>query len=526
MLVLEELEHAHARGARIYAEFVGYGATGDAYHMTAPRRTARARRAACAWRSATPASTPEQIDYINAHGTSTPFNDTIETKAIKAVFGEHARRVPVSSTKSMTGHLLGAAGGVEAIASVLAIERGVIPPTINLEHPDPECDLDYVPNTARRAAVRDVLSNTFGFGGTNASVVFKKVRALSQPGDHSALEERIGYRFRRPELLATALTHRSVAAERPAGEAEDNERLEFVGDAVLGLAAARHLAEEHPAAREGELTRMRAALVGEPALATAARDLGLGERLRFGRGEERSGGREKPSILAGALEALVGAVFLDGGWRSAYRLCRAIFRGPAGSAIAAGRPATRRRGSRSCARSVTARRRSTRSSSRPARRTGRVSSPRRSSAGGCSAAARAGAARAPSRRQRPRPSRPSGRSHGRGANHEKSAHTQPDAATRGALPSSPSSGGRTSASPRSSTASCGGARPSSTTSRGSRATASTPTRSGTGCPSRWWTPAASTCSPKTRWRSRSATRPPPRSRTPTSRFSSPTPWRG
>jgi ribonuclease III len=152
----------------------------------------------------------------------------------------------------------------------------------------------------------------------------------------SPIEERIDYRFRRPELLAAALTHRSAAAERPAGEAEDNERLEFVGDAVLGLAAARHLAAEHPAAREGDLTRMRAALVGEPALATAARDLGLGERLLFGRGEARSGGRDKPSILAGALEALVGAVFLDGGWRSVYRLCCSIFRGPAGSAIAAG----------------------------------------------------------------------------------------------------------------------------------------------------------------------------------------------
>ena len=150
------------------------------------------------------------------------------------------------------------------------------------------------------------------------------------------LEERIGYRFRRPGLLAAALTHRSAAAERPPGEAEDNERLEFIGDAVLGLAAARHLAEEHPSAREGELSRMRAALVGEPALAAAASELGLGVLLRFGRGEQRSGGSGKPSILAGALEALVGAVFLDGGWRSAYRLCCAIFRGPAGEAIAAG----------------------------------------------------------------------------------------------------------------------------------------------------------------------------------------------
>jgi len=163
------------------------------------------------------------------------------------------------------------------------------------------------------------------------------MKSPREEGVTTPLEERIGYRFRRPGLLAAALTHRSAAAERPPGEAEDNERLEFIGDAVLGLAAARHLAEEHPSAREGELSRMRAALVGEPALAAAASELGLGVLLRFGRGEQRSGGSGKPSILAGALEALIGAVFLDGGWRSAYRLSRAIFRGPAGRGLDAGR---------------------------------------------------------------------------------------------------------------------------------------------------------------------------------------------
>ena len=174
VIVLEELGHALARGARIYAEYGGYGATGDAFHMTAPSPDGEGA-ARCMRRALRDAGLgPADIDYINAHGTSTKFNDSIETKAIKAVFGEYAWRVPVSSTKSMTGHLLGAAGGVEAIASVLAIEHGIIPPTINLEHPDPECDLDYVPNTARRVAVRNVLSNTFGFGGANASVVFKK----------------------------------------------------------------------------------------------------------------------------------------------------------------------------------------------------------------------------------------------------------------------------------------------------------------------------------------------------------------
>jgi 3-oxoacyl-[acyl-carrier-protein] synthase II len=177
LIVLEDLEHALARGARIYAEYGGYGATADAYHLTAPAPDGDGA-VRCMRRAIRDAGLePGQIDYINAHGTSTKFNDAIETMAIKAVFGEYAYRVPVSSTKSMTGHLLGAAGGIEAIASVLAIDRGVIPPTINLEHPDPECDLDYVPNTARRVPVRTVLSNTFGFGGANAAVVFKKYEA-------------------------------------------------------------------------------------------------------------------------------------------------------------------------------------------------------------------------------------------------------------------------------------------------------------------------------------------------------------
>jgi 3-oxoacyl-[acyl-carrier-protein] synthase II len=174
IIVLEELEHALARGARIYAEFGGYGATGDAYHMTAPSPDGDGA-VRCMRRAVADAGLRlEDIDYINAHGTSTKFNDAIETKAIKTVFGERAYRIPVSSTKSMTGHLLGAAGGMESIVSVLAIDRGIVPPTINLEHPDPECDLDYVPNAARRLNVTSVLSNSFGFGGANACLVFKK----------------------------------------------------------------------------------------------------------------------------------------------------------------------------------------------------------------------------------------------------------------------------------------------------------------------------------------------------------------
>jgi 3-oxoacyl-[acyl-carrier-protein] synthase II len=176
IVVLESREHALRRDARIYAEVRGYGMSGDAHHMTAPdpEGDGAARAMAAALRDA--AVAPEDVGYINAHGTSTPYNDKFETMAIKRVFGEHARRLAVSSTKSMTGHLLGAAGGIEAIATSLALHHGVLPPTINYEHPDPECDLDYVPNQARKQDVELAASNAFGFGGTNATLIFGKHR--------------------------------------------------------------------------------------------------------------------------------------------------------------------------------------------------------------------------------------------------------------------------------------------------------------------------------------------------------------
>jgi len=175
IVVLEEYESAKKRGAKIYAEVVGYGATGDAYHITAPGPDGEgaARCMKMALRHA--GMNPEEVDYINAHGTSTHFNDLYETMAIKSVFGDHARKLMVSSTKSMTGHSLGAAGGIEAVYSLLAMERGAVPPTINYEEPDPECDLDYVPNQARQAEVRVAMSNSLGFGGTNGTLIFKKV---------------------------------------------------------------------------------------------------------------------------------------------------------------------------------------------------------------------------------------------------------------------------------------------------------------------------------------------------------------
>jgi 3-oxoacyl-[acyl-carrier-protein] synthase II len=173
VVVLEELEHARARGARIYAEVIGYAMNSDAYHITAPPEEGEGavRCMEMALKDAGVAKT--DIGYINAHGTST-MADAIETKAIKHVFGEQAYRIPVSSTKSMTGHLLGAAGGIEAVFSILALHHGMLPPTINLDHPDPACDLDYVPNTARPVQTQVVLSNSFGFGGVNACLLFRR----------------------------------------------------------------------------------------------------------------------------------------------------------------------------------------------------------------------------------------------------------------------------------------------------------------------------------------------------------------
>ncbi len=174
-LVLEEYEHARARGARIYCELIGYGLSADAHHMTAPPEDGDGGYRAMRNALNDAGLEPSAIDYINAHGTSTPLGDVAETIAIKRLFGEHAARVAVNSTKSMTGHLLGAAGGVEAVFSVLALRDQVSPPTINLHTPDPACDLDYVPNAARRMPIRAALSNSFGFGGTNGTLVFSRL---------------------------------------------------------------------------------------------------------------------------------------------------------------------------------------------------------------------------------------------------------------------------------------------------------------------------------------------------------------
>ncbi|MFJ8064098.1 beta-ketoacyl-ACP synthase II [Psychrobacillus sp. NPDC096426] len=175
IVILEEYEHAIARGAKIYAEIIGYGSTGDAHHITAPAPGGEGAARAMQQAIDDAGISPEQVDYINAHGTSTPYNDQFETMAVKSVFAEHAYELAMSSTKSMTGHLLGAAGGVEAIFTVLALKEGILPPTMNLETPDPDCDLDYIPNAARKAEIEFAMSNSLGFGGHNASILFKKL---------------------------------------------------------------------------------------------------------------------------------------------------------------------------------------------------------------------------------------------------------------------------------------------------------------------------------------------------------------
>jgi len=175
IVILEEYEAAKKRGARIYAEVAGYGLTGDAYHLTAPAPEGEGAARCMKMALKNGGIAPEEVDYINAHGTSTPFNDYFETLAIKSALGDHARKVMISSTKSMTGHALGAAGGIEAVFSLLAMDRGAVPPTINYQEPDPDCDLDYVPNEARQATVKVAMTNSLGFGGTNATLIFKKV---------------------------------------------------------------------------------------------------------------------------------------------------------------------------------------------------------------------------------------------------------------------------------------------------------------------------------------------------------------
>jgi 3-oxoacyl-[acyl-carrier-protein] synthase II len=175
VVVIEEFEHARKRGARIYAELIGYGMSGDAHHITAPEEEGRGAAKAMALAVKDAGISADAVDYINAHGTSTELGDIAETRAVKSTFGEHARKLCISSTKSQLGHLLGASGGVEAVVTALVVSRNIVPPTINLDNPDPQCDLDYIPHHARDLNVRHAMSNSFGFGGHNVSLLMRKV---------------------------------------------------------------------------------------------------------------------------------------------------------------------------------------------------------------------------------------------------------------------------------------------------------------------------------------------------------------
>jgi 3-oxoacyl-[acyl-carrier-protein] synthase II len=360
IVVLESLEHAVRRGVPIYAELIGYGMSSDAYQTTAPLPDGAGAASAMSSALADAKVRQEEIDYINAHSPSTVLGDKGEVVALKSVFKEHIDSISVSSTKSMTGHLLGAAGAVEFIASVLAIHEGIIPPTINHENPDPDCDIDCVPNRFRRAEVNVALTNAFGFGGHNATLVIKSASSILDTGysipasniqnpessiqypvssiqypessiqnpesriqnsesriqnpvsriqNLHTLECKIGHTFNDIRLLDLSLTHKSSVGVN----SECNERMEFLGDSVLEVVVSSFLYSSFPEYTEGQLSKLKAVAVSRSTLSLVARELGLGSFIRFSAGEVATGGTEKPSNLANALEALIASVYLDGG---------------------------------------------------------------------------------------------------------------------------------------------------------------------------------------------------------------------
>jgi 3-oxoacyl-[acyl-carrier-protein] synthase II len=349
IVVLESLEHAVRRGATIYAELIGYGMSCDAYQTTAPLPDGEGAAKAVSAALADAKLRPEDIDYVNAHSPSTPLGDKGEVAALRSVFKEYIHSVPISSTKSMTGHLLGAAGAVEFIASVLAIHEGIVPPTINYENPDPDCDIDCVPNESRRADVNAALTNAFGFGGHNASLVIKKhdsgcsildtgysipASSIEHPASSTqnsesrieelhALERKIGYIFGDTRLLDLSLTHKSSTGSG-SDHSECNERMEFLGDSVLELVVTSFLYSSFPNYTEGQLSKLKAVAVSRSTLALCAGEMGLGSFIRFGAGEMATGGSEKPSNLANALEALIASVYLDGGLKKAEEFILSI----------------------------------------------------------------------------------------------------------------------------------------------------------------------------------------------------------
>ena len=285
MLVLESETHAKNRGAEILAELAGYGASDDAFHITQPSPGGIGAYKAMEKAIANANLNINQIDYINAHGTSTPFNDKNESEAIQNLFKDHSKKIKVSSTKSMTGHLLGAAGGIEAVSLVKAINEQVIPPTINYDNPDPDCTLDYVPNYSQELEFECALSNTFGFGGHNAVIcikillnqIFNKFKYLSPKPKSIANIEKNKLHFQNKHLIEQAFTHKSIHHSPRL----NYERLEFLGDSVLDMIISRELMREFPDGDEGLLTQRRAALVQKPFLANMGRLINLMDYLKI-----------------------------------------------------------------------------------------------------------------------------------------------------------------------------------------------------------------------------------------------------
>ena len=340
-LILEELEHAKARGAKIYAEMVGAGMSADAHHITASHPEGLGAKLVMQNALEDAGMKPEEIDYINVHGTSTHVGDISEAKAIKDVFGDAAYKLNISSTKSMTGHLLGAAGAVEAMATILAVQNDIVPPTINHEEDDKDEEIDYnlnfTFNKAQKREVRAGLSNTFGFGGHNACVVFKKftikatfpkicmwandiIDRIKLPFRQekelfSALYGILGFYPRNINLYKQALLHKSASKRNEKGRPVNNERLEFLGDAILDAVVGDIVFRHFEGKREGFLTNTRSKLVSRDTLGKLAKEMGISDLIKFA-GHNTS---HNSYMNGNAFEALVGAIYLDRGYDACMR---------------------------------------------------------------------------------------------------------------------------------------------------------------------------------------------------------------
>ncbi len=334
-LVLEELEHAKARGAKIYAEVAGVGMSADAHHLTASHPEGLGAKLVMRNALEDAEMSPEEVDYINVHGTSTPVGDISEAKAIKEVFGQHAFELNISSTKSMTGHLLGAAGAVEAIASILAIKNGIVPPTINHEEGDNDENIDYdlnlTFNKAQKREVNVALSNTFGFGGHNACVIFKKyeeksvvirnqidkIRLLFRKDKESyfCFYKILGFYPRNIQLYQQALLHKSTSIRSEKGRPLNNERLEFLGDAILDAIVGDIVYKHFEGRREGFLTNTRSKIVQRETLNKLAVEIGLDKLVKY---STRSSSHNS-YMYGNAFEAFIGAIYLDQGYERCKR---------------------------------------------------------------------------------------------------------------------------------------------------------------------------------------------------------------